>query len=115
LLFPRTDIDLQEYQFEAIQRIDVRKNRCLSVLAAASVLIFELNYNMALQDIIFTDAFIQKHRKALSGGKISGEINDQYKDSLKKGRLYRDGQGWTTKATFNLHWKEIKNISSSSK
>jgi hypothetical protein len=115
ILFPRTDVDLQEYPVEAIARIDILENHKLSVITAISSLIFELDYRLVPQDVIISHFFMQKHMTDLAAGKIKSAINEKYKQDLIKRVLYWDGQKWTNKPAVNLHWKEAKNITSSSK
>jgi hypothetical protein len=115
VLFPRTDVDLQEYPVEAITRIDLLENHKLSVTTAISFLIFELDYRLVLQDVIIGHEFMQKHMTDLAAGKIKSAINEEYKQDLIKRVLYWDGEMWMNKPAVNLHWKRAKNITSSSK
>lgn len=103
LLFPRTDVDLATYPMEAITKLYFENPQILSLTAGVSELIFVLNFNLVLEDVTISHAFMQKHREALLAGKIHSTLDDKYKKALKQGILYYDGKEWTTRPTPVVH------------
>ncbi len=105
LLFPRTDLDISITLVEAIDSVTPLGNRRLSFFAQSSHLIYELDYELKIQQIRFTDDFVLWHRNARSEGKINSEINQEYEDKLRNGFLYYDGQKWVSQPAVNRNWE----------
>jgi hypothetical protein len=101
VLFPRTDVDLRDYPFEAIQRIEMAADGRLVAMANVSGLLFEMGPGLELRDIIFSHAFIQKHDAALAEGRVTSRLDGAYKDALMTGLRYWDGEKWTDRPAMN--------------
>jgi hypothetical protein len=95
--FPRTDIDLLEHEVEFCSQLRLLNNGYVSVTMRDSNLIFEFNRNFELVDIDLTNNFRFMHRKAVREGKITSELNEQYKQRLFSRLLYYNGKEWTSK------------------
>jgi len=94
ILLPRTDVDLLEALLAGINRVDILKNRRLSFETRYSNIYFEFNYNFELQNIDFSNYFIQKHKLLVLEGKVKTKLNEKYKEKLAQNILYYDGNGW---------------------
>lgn len=106
ILFPRTDLDLIEAYQEAIGIIDVLENQRVVLTSLTGRILFELNYDLELMSITFSNHFKQKHKRAQLEGKIRSELNEEYKENLKNGILYYDGQNWVSTPTMTAYWKD---------
>lgn len=105
ILFPRTDLDLLEAYQEAITAIDVLENQRILLISLVGRILFELNYDLELTSITFSNQFKQKHKLAKSEEKISSELNEEYEENLRNGILYYDGQNWVSTPTMTSYWK----------
>jgi hypothetical protein len=99
ILFPRTDVDLIAHPVEAICRIDILKNRHLSLSTAISKIIFILSPDLSLENVVFSHGFMQLHKEGVRAGKIKSILDEKYRENLMRGILYYDGQGWLSTPT----------------
>lgn len=105
LLFPRTDVDRQEYLIDKIASIDVFKNRRLSLQTKNSNIFFELNFNLEVEDVRLSHQFELMHRKAVSENRIHSKLNQEYRENLAQGVLYYNGKKWVSEPTMTAYWK----------
>jgi hypothetical protein len=99
ILFPRTDVDLIAHPVEAIGRIDIQKNMRLSLVAAISRILFILNPELAVENVVFSHGFMQMHQEGVLAGKLKSTLDEKYRENIKNGILYYDGRGWISKPT----------------
>jgi hypothetical protein len=105
ILFPRTDIDLAEnYPTESVVSVDVLDNHRLSFKTDNSNIYYEFSYRLKPLDLILGNDFIQKHAQARLAGKVTSELNDEYKENLERSFLFWNGEKWTSEPTMNLRW-----------
>ena len=106
VLFPRTDVDTVTTPIDTICVIKVLKNKRLYCLSANSNIIYELNNNLEVEDVRFSHDFEQKHKELLMDGKIDSQLGEEYRENLRLGFLYYDGEKWVPEATMNRkRWK----------
>lgn len=94
ILFPRTDYDIITYPVESIYRTDILASGQLLLTTAISKIIFVLNPDLTVNNIIFSHGFILFHDEAVRAGKLKSTLDEKYRENLFKGVLYYDGQGW---------------------
>jgi hypothetical protein len=97
ILFPRTAVR-REYPIDGVLEIALLSNGRLSLTTQLSGLIFELNPDLSVYDITFTNTYKEKHNAARRAGETDIEMNDTYRQQLIKGVLYWENGEWT-KAT----------------
>lgn len=106
LLFPRTDVGLLQQEVGALDRIEILKNRRLSLFTVGTRIFFELNFSLEVQNVVLSHKFKQMHKNATRNGIISSEINNKYLDKLKRGLLYYNGNKWVSEPTMTSYWKK---------
>ncbi len=93
LLFPRTAVR-REYPVDGVSEIALLSNGRLSLTTQLSNLIFELNPDLSVYDITFTNTYKEKHNAAHRAGEIDIEMDETYRQQLLEGVLYYDGEDW---------------------
>jgi TRAP-type C4-dicarboxylate transport system substrate-binding protein len=88
----------REYPIDGVLEIALLSNGRLSLTTQLSGLIFELNPDLSVYDITFTNTYKEKHNAARRAGETDIEMNDTYRQQLIKGVLYWENGEWT-KAT----------------
>ncbi len=109
ILFPQVDIALLDALMESLSRIDVLKNKRLAATASLCRIIYEFDFNLRLQNIRLTHGTQILHKKAVSEGKVTSVLNEDYKNGLEKDFLYFDGEKWVLEPTRNKNWDRSKN------
>lgn len=105
ILFPRTDFDDATTTQEAISYMDILNNETVSLIASNSQIIFELGFDMRVSRVRIGHLFQNFYRQAKQDGKVSGEIDDLYRQNLERSLLYFDGQNWTSTPTMTSYGK----------
>jgi len=109
ILFPRTDFDMIANPVEAVERMNILQNGYLSLSTSVSKIIYILNSGLAVESVIFSHGFIQLHSEAVREGKIKSTLDEKYRENLKKGVVYFDGQKWVNWPTPTGFLGETKN------
>lgn len=94
LLFPRTDVDLNNHLMEAIPIVHILENNRVSVWTKNSNINFEFDSSLNLLNISLSHSFLSDYRKAVKNGNVQSKSKQQYEESLRKGILYHDGKEW---------------------
>jgi hypothetical protein len=105
ILFPRTDFDDATTTQESISCMDILNNETVSLIATNSQIIFELGFDMKLSRVRTSHRFQNLYRQAKQDGRVSGEIDDLYRQNLERSLLYFDGQNWTSTPTMTSYGK----------
>ncbi len=95
VLFPRTDVDLNEFPIEVADSFEVLSNDLILVRMQKSRIIYELGFDLAPRIARTSHPFEQEHAVAIRMGRIKSVLDDAYFDSLKRGFLYWNGREWT--------------------
>jgi hypothetical protein len=106
ILFPRTDVDLNEYVVECAGTIDLDSNSNFNIEMGISRLLFVLNSSFEVKDVIFSHRFLDKHRRLKDENKITSTLDDNYRNDLIKNVLYWDGQNWGSTPTMTSYWEK---------
>jgi hypothetical protein len=109
ILFPQVDIALLDALMESLSQIDVLKNKRLAVTASICRIIYEFDFKLRLQNIRLSHGTQIMHKKAVSEGKVTSVLNEDYKNGLEKDFLYFDGKKWVLEPTMNNNWDRSKN------
>jgi hypothetical protein len=104
ILFPRTELDILISPVEYIMAIEKLKNNRLSLRTRHSQIIFELNYNLEINDVRLTHTFEINNADAIRNGKITEIPDEEYLRRLKEGLLYFDGNDWSSEPTIANYW-----------
>lgn len=104
ILFPRTDVDIQNTEVEALVLVEPLNNQRLSVKSQVGKIYFELDFNFVLKAINFSDDFRQLHKHLVEDKKISSKLDENYEMDLIKGLLYFDSENWTYKPSMSNPW-----------
>jgi hypothetical protein len=107
VLFPGTDLCEAYDHIESLTTIMVLDNQRLSVMNHRCFLFFELDFNMKIQDVRTSDDFEVLHKNAVSEGKITSELNQEYLDNIGRGLQYYDGENWVSDPTINRNWQKL--------
>lgn len=100
VLLPRTDV-WAEYPVDAVLRLRVLKNGHLMLTTHLNNLIFELNPDLTVFQVILSNTFKDMHASARASGEVSSVLDDAYTDRLESGLLYFAGGGWQSQPMFD--------------
>jgi hypothetical protein len=95
VLFPRTEMDLNESPSESSDKFEVLSNDLILVHMYFSGVLYELGFDLAPRIARTSHRFEQKHAVAVREGRVKSALDDAYFDSLKRGILYWNGRQWT--------------------
>ncbi len=109
ILFPQVDIALLDALMESLSQIDVLKNKRLAATASICNIIYEFDFKLQLQNIRLTHGTQILHKKAVSEGKVTSVLNEDYKNGLEKDFLYFDGGKWVSEPAMNNNWDRLGN------
>ena len=109
ILFPQVDIALLDALMESLSQIDVLKNKRLGVTAGICRIIYEFDFKLRLQNIRLSHGTRILHKKAVSEGKVTSLLNEDYKNGLEKDFLYFDGEKWVSEPKMNKNWDRSGN------
>ena len=104
ILFPQVDIAVLDALMESLSQIDVLKNKRLAATAGICGIIYELNFKLQLMNIRLTHGTQILYKKAVSEGKVTSFLNEDYKNGLEKDFLCFDGEKWVSESTMNNNW-----------
>ncbi len=93
LLFPRT-IVRKEYPVDGVIEIALLSNGRLSLTTDLSNLLFELNPDLSVYDITFSNTYKALHNAALRKGETEVEMDETYRQQLIGGVLYYENGEW---------------------
>jgi len=99
ILIPPTDVENCVFLRNKIDVVEILSNQIISAKSAAGQIYYELNFDLELVNVNFSDEFEKMHRKYLSENKITSKLNKDYKARLMQGLLYYDGQKWVSNPT----------------
>ncbi len=92
ILFPRTDIR-RDYPTEGILTIEVQSTGRLELTNEHGRLIFELNPDLSVHFVTFSNTFRKLHNEARTAGLVDSELDDEYRQRLMAGvRYFHDGE-----------------------
>jgi hypothetical protein len=106
ILFPRTEIDLLEYEYETIRVIDTLNNKRLSANTKNSNIFFEFSYQMKIQDIKTSNSFDKKYKMYFADKKTEDIQKSEFVQKLMNSILYYDGRNWISKPTMTSYWNK---------
>ena len=89
-------------------KIDVLKNKRISVIGGNSGIIYEFNFRLELQNVRLSHSFQRKHKKAFAEGKVKSELDENYIRRLEQGFLYWNGDKWVSEPAMN-NWYRSRN------
>lgn len=105
ILIPRTDVSLLEFVQEGVSQLNILKNKRLSILICPSMVFYEFDYNLEIQEARLSTAFEALNKKLVSEGKVNRVLDEEYRKNLAQGLLYYDGKSWVSHHTINMNWK----------
>jgi len=109
ILIPRTDVSLLEFVQEGIIQLNNLKNKRLSILTRPSMIFFEFDYNLEIQEARLSTSFEALNKKLVNEGKVNRALDEEYRKNLARGLLYYDGKNWVSHHTINMNWKNQEN------
>jgi len=109
ILFPQVDIAVLDALMESLAKIDVLKNKRLAATAGICNIIYEFDFKLRLQNIRFSHWTQILHKKAVSEGKVTSVLNENFRNGLEKDFLYFDGEKWMSEPTMNRNWDRSGN------
>ena len=87
---------------DALISIRLMSNGSLSLDTDLNRIIFELKPDLTVQHITLSNAFKEMHSAARAAGEVDSVLDDEYRNRLKAGLLYFDGEEWrSTPQTWN--------------
>ena len=99
ILIPPTDVENCIRLRNTIDAIDILNNQIISVKSGIGQIYYELNFDLELVNVNYSDDFEKMHKKYLSENKITSKLDKDYKAHLMKRLLYYDGQKWVSHPT----------------
>jgi len=99
ILIPPTDVENCTRLRNTIDVIDILNNQIISVKSEVGQIYYELNFDLELVNVNYSDDFEKMHKKYLSENKITSKLDKDYKAHLMQGLLYYDGQKWVSHPT----------------
>jgi len=99
VLIPPTDVENCLSLRNTICAVEIFNNQIISAKSVVGQIYYELNFDLELVNVNFSDEFEKMHRKYLSENKITSKLDKDYKARLMQGLLYYDGQNWVSHHT----------------
>jgi hypothetical protein len=104
ILLPWTDIDPGNDRHVVLSRIRILNNGRIELMTFGTKVLYELDpKTLACLDVTFSNAFEVKRREYVRAGRVSGSIDEAYRENLKKGLLYWTGRIWTSTPSAVIH------------
>ncbi len=99
VLIPPTDVENCISLRNMINVVEILNNQIISAKSQGGEIYYELNFNLELINVNYSDPFERMHMKYLNENKITSELNKDYKKRLMQGLLYYDGLKWVSHPT----------------
>jgi hypothetical protein len=99
IVIPPTDVENCISLRNVIDDVEIFNNQIISAKSINGQIYYELNFDLKLINVNYSDQFEKMHRKLFSENKITSELNQDYKARLMQGLLYYDGQKWVSNPT----------------
>jgi hypothetical protein len=104
--FPRTDVDLLKKHLEFCSELQRLENGHIQAKMKFSQLYYEFDSQFEVTYVGVGNNFLFLHRTAVSEGKITSTLNEEYLENLKNGVLYYNGKEWVSKPSMANPWTD---------
>jgi hypothetical protein len=93
LLFPRSDVE-KDVPTDGIIAIDPMDSGGVRLTNERGKLIFELNPDLSVQFVTFSNTFRQMHNEARTAGLVDSVLDEEYRKRLMEGVRYYQAGEW---------------------